>query len=150
MTDTDTIQLAEFDPAHAVVLSRTVSSAGLSAAVTSALARVRSLTTAARVLPVGPPFVRYVRWGEDAEIEVGVPLAQPEAVPGLRSTIVPGGPAATTWHEGSHEEITPVLAALEDWIAAHATPAGSPWASFGLADDSGPRTLVVWPVKALR
>ncbi|MGA7271176.1 MAG: hypothetical protein WB239_08900, partial [Acidimicrobiia bacterium] len=98
MSDPYEIEVIELTPTPAVVLPRTVQQSLLGDNIGRALGRIQAAVTAARVPVAGAPFVRYLSFGPEIEMEVGLPLAEPQSIPGLRAAILPGGPAASTWH----------------------------------------------------
>ncbi len=97
---------------------------------------------------VGPSFVRYLYFGPQIEMEVGLPLTEPQSTPSLRATILPEGQAASTWHVGSYEGLPAAFSAVRAWVSENATQAGHPWGASWIAHDADPaRTQVVWPIQ---
>lgn len=142
------VELIELEPAPVVVLPRRVPSRDLAEEIGKAIRRVETVVTAARVPVKGAPFVRYLEWSEDLEIEVGIPLAGSHAVPTLRASLLPGGTAITIWRIGEEAGPAGIFTELETWIDAHAEAAGAPWESYWTAPDAGPpRVQQVWPVR---
>lgn len=142
------VEILDLTPMPAVVLARSVDRASLGAEIGSGIRRVRNAVTAARVPTVGAPFVRYLSYGEEFDIEIGLPLDGPHAVPTLRATILPGGSAASLWHVGSYTGLPAVFGHLRRWVEKNATPAGCPWERYWTAHSTeSPRTQVVWPVR---
>jgi effector-binding domain-containing protein len=141
------IEVITLEPTSAVVLPRTVRRSALSDAIGPAVDRATSLVAAARAQPSGPPFVRYLAFGEDVEMEIGFPVESPQNIPALRSTMLPGGTAASTWHEGPYSGLPAAFAAVETWIDEQGATAGKPWEIYWTAHDADPaRTQIVWPV----
>jgi len=146
-----TFTTTHLSPVPAVVLSRHVSRSRLGEDVKSGILRVRAAVTAARVPTVGAPFIRYLTMGDEPEVEIGLPLEAPHAVPTLRATILPGGTAATTWHEGPYGEVLSILADMESWVDANNGSGGDPWVWHLTEPDAEPiRIQVVWPLHAGR
>lgn len=142
------IEVIELTPTPAVVLPRTIQQSKLGDGIGQALGRIRAAVTAARVPVAGAPFVRYLSFGPEIEMEVGLPLAQPHSIPGLRAAILPGGPAASTWHTGAYEGLAGAFAAVRAWVEANATSGGHPWESYWTPADAAPvRTQIVWPIQ---
>ena len=141
------IEMITLEPTSAVVLPRTVRRSALSDAIGPAVDRATSLVAAARVQPSGPPFVRYLTFGDEVEMEIGVPVESPQSIPALRSTMLPGGTAASTWHEGAHSGLPAAFSAVQHWIEEQGGAAGKPWEMYWTSHDADPaRTQVVWPV----
>ncbi len=149
MSDPYEIEVIELTPTPAVVLPRTVQQSLLGDNIGRALGRIQAAVTAARVPVAGAPFVRYLSFGPEIEMEVGLPLAEPQSIPGLRAAILPGGPAASTWHTGPYEGLAGAFTAVRTWIEANAASAGHPWESYWTPADADPaRTQIVWPIQA--
>lgn len=142
------VEVVAIEPTPAVALPRQETGSDLSASVPRAIRRVRQAVAAARVPTSGPPFVRYLSIADPLEVEIGLPVDQPQAVPGLRTTILPGGTAATVDHHGSIDLIPLLLAQLADWVDAAAESAGRPWQWHLTDPDQEPsRTRLVWPIR---
>lgn len=142
------IEVVELTPTPAVVLPRIVERHQLGDGIGQALNKVQAAVTTARVPVAGAPFVRYLSWRSEIEMEVGLPLFEPHSIPSLRAAILPGGPAASTWHVGSYEGLPAAFGAVRAWVTDNATGAGHPWESYWTAHDADPpRTQVVWPIQ---
>jgi effector-binding domain-containing protein len=143
-------------------IRRTVELARLSEAQSENLREVWSSIDRRGVKPAGPPFVRYHTFGEtETDLEVGIPVA--EAPPGAGQVAageLPGGPAVTTWHIGSHDGLGDAYARLDAWLKEHdREPDGAAWEVYtwidpGLEPDpsgwpapSEWRTQLVQPIK---
>jgi effector-binding domain-containing protein len=101
-----------------------------------------------RVDPVGPPFVRYHSFGErETDLEVGIPVAEPESgerriTPGE----LPGGAAITTWHFGSHDRLGDSYARLQAWLEEHGRKAdGAAWEVYWWIDPRREPDPAGWP-----
>ncbi len=109
----------------------------------------------------GAPYARYAEFGpERADVEVGVPLAEPP--PGLPplaaddeigATELPGGELATYLHVGPYPALGQAYQAIEAWFAESGrTPGGAPWESYVVGpdqvdqDEARFETLVCWPL----
>jgi effector-binding domain-containing protein len=55
------------------------------------------------VMPSGPPFVRYLKTGEELEVELGVPV--PTELSGIEQSTLPGGRVAVWRHVGPYSEL---------------------------------------------
>ena len=108
---------------------------------------------AARVAPVGPPFLIASPSQQGAmDIELGVPCAAPPGGGDLYAGTLPGGRAAVTTHRGPYDAIGPTYEALSNWIFANGhTPAAAPREVYlnGPDDVQSPDqylTELVWPI----
>lgn len=138
------IEIVTVEPTPAVVRATKARRDSLATTVRDGIQRVRRAVAAARVPTSGPPFVRYLTFGSRLDIEIGLPLDGPHAVPSLRTTILPGGDAATLWHGDG-------IDAFEDlrrWVTEHAVASGDPWEWYWTEPDAEERRVqIVWPVR---
>ena len=100
----------------------------------------------------GPPFARYLDFGQRVTAEVGFPfvggLARDDRV--YRADL-PGGATVTTTHVGPYETIGVAWDAARAWIDEHGlTLTGAPWETYltGPDDPGPPVTTVYWPIEA--
>lgn len=81
------------------------------------------------VAPSGPPFARYTFRDDGFGVEAGVPVGR--LVPGkgrIEPSTLPGGPVASTLHEGPYDSLGPAYDELTSWIRAQQhTPTGPHW-----------------------
>lgn len=139
--------MIDLQPSPAVVVARRVPAEALGDRIGRSIQQVRTSVSAAGVPSTGAPFVRYLSGGPDFSIEVGLPLDGPHSIPGLRTTLLPGGTAASLWHVGPYDGLREAFRRLEDWVDANAEPAGDPWEWYWTEHDADPpRTQIVWPV----
>jgi len=105
--------------------------------------------------PVGPPFARY-RPEPDGRfhVEAGFPVAAAiEAVDGVRSSRLPGGPVVVTLHKGAYDTVEPAYDVLACWVHEHdGELAGSAWEVYLTSPDAQPdpgsrRTEIVQPFR---
>jgi effector-binding domain-containing protein len=111
--------------------------------------------------PAGAPYARYAEFGpERADVEIGVPLAEPATrLPPLAadgeigSTELPGGEVATYLHVGPYPDLGQAYQAVEAWLAESGrTAGGAPWESYVVGpdqvdqDESRLETRVCWPL----
>lgn len=92
------IQVITVEPTPAVVWARRASLRSVQVTIEAGMRRVRRVVRAARVPTCGPPFVRFLSFRPRLDIEVGLPLHGPCAVPSHRPPILPGEEAAGLWH----------------------------------------------------
>jgi effector-binding domain-containing protein len=112
--------------------------------------------------PVGAPYARYFEFGpERADIEMGVPVAEPvtsqrplsDCRPGeVGASELPGGSAARMVHRGPYDQLSDAYGRLHDWIHGQGREDGlGPWESYvddpsKVADASALRTEIHWPL----
>ncbi|HEY7524730.1 MAG TPA: GyrI-like domain-containing protein [Candidatus Limnocylindrales bacterium] len=106
--------------------------------------------TASGATFAGPPFARYLRFGETVTAEVGFPYAG-ELVPTERvyRTLLPGGRAVKGVHVGPYETIATTWEATRTWLRDQGLVAtGTPWESYlSEPDATPPVTEVLFPVR---
>ncbi len=99
----------------------------------------------------GPPFARYLAFGERIEAEVGFPYIGTLATTvRVRDTTLPGGRAVLLTHVGAYEEIGRAWEHVNGWIHEHGlVQASAPWESY-LTEPGAPGmpvTQIVFPVR---
>lgn len=145
----DAIAIVDIEPVHAVVLPEPSVPDDLGETISRSITRVTSFLGASRVSPSGPPFVRYLEWEPQRRIEIGFPVATPEAVPGLRSTVLPGGETAHLLHVGPYDDLPAAFTRLREWVETNAEHRSAPWESYWTPHgDDSPRTEIFWPVRS--
>lgn len=100
------------------------------------------------IKPAGPPFVRYHTFGErETDMETGVPLAAPTDGAGqIVSGELPGGPAATIIHLGSHDRLGEAYGRLHGWIGQNGREAeGAGWEIYHWIDLDHSHESAPWP-----
>jgi effector-binding domain-containing protein len=152
MSYTVALQTLERQPVASIRL--TLPPDALDTTLGDLLLEVWDCLAAQQVTAAGPPFLRY-HHAEPAQldIEVGFPATAPVAPRGrVRPSVLPGGPAATTWHHGAPDTLRAAYEALAAWLAAHGYPVvGAPWERYWSdpllePDPRAWRTEVVWPL----
>lgn len=99
---------------------------------------------------VGPPFCRLDMAGEEFELEVGFPVAEPIPPSGrVVPSSLPGGEVATVLHTGPYDQVPPAYFAIEAWLGEHGlVSAGAPWEAYLDGPEvPEPRTIVSWPCR---
>lgn len=117
---------------------------------------VGRVATSQGARPMGPPFARFHAAARGRfRVEAGFPVDVVIRTEGkVQPSWLPGGPVATTIHEGPYEEMEPAYRALAAWVGSHGGElGGDPWENF-LSDpneDPDParwRTEIVQPYRA--
>ena len=117
-------ELRELSPQPAVTEVAVTDEAGLPGVVDSGFPRLFGRLAELGVEPAGPPYIRYLRTGEELELELGIPAAgQDSGLPGCR--------AAVLRHVGPFSGLRDACAALEAWVAEQGLePAGPFWETY--------------------
>jgi len=106
------------------------------------------------VEPTGAPFARYHEFGQNVDLEAGMPVANAILDEGdVRASQLPGGPAAIAVHAGPYEGLANTYDAIEAWMkSAGRTPDGGPWEVYLTDPSSEPEpakwlTQIIWPMR---
>jgi effector-binding domain-containing protein len=98
----------------------------------------------------GPPFARYLGFGERIEAEVGFPcVGELSPTERVHEATLPGGRAVMLTYVGSYDEIGEAWNGIGQWMAKHGfVPASAPWESYltGPDDPGLPVTQIVFPI----
>ena len=101
----------------------------------------------------GSPFARYHSFGDEIDLEAGMPVKSPITADGdVKPSQLPGGSVVLAVHAGPYESLGMTYDALEAWMTStHRTPSGPPWEIY-LTDPSNEPdpskwlTQVIWPI----
>lgn len=142
------VVLHQLEAQPLVSIRGTVPIAQLGAAMGERLKALTGYLRSHGVQPTGAPCVRYHSFGEtEADFELGIPVERAAAGEGeIVSGLLPGGPAATTWHLGAHDRLGEAYSRIQTWLQAQSRePSGPAWEVYSwidLASDGGPEH---WP-----
>ena len=107
------------------------------------------------IAPVGPPFARYTFHGITADVEAGLPVAEPVTGRGrVVPAVLPGGTVAVTTHYGPYEGLVAAYDAVAGWMKEHdRQPDGPHWEVYYTDPSAEPdparwRTDLVAPCRA--
>lgn len=126
----DDMELLHLLPQPTLSVRDTVRVAALGEAQDGMLRALAEVLTLRGARPAGPPFVRYHTFdGVEADLELGVPVAEPAQGEGrVASGELPGGSAVATWHLGAHDKLGDAYARLKAWGEAQGRePKGAAW-----------------------
>ncbi len=105
------------------------------------------------VKPSGPPFGRYHSYGEEVDLEAGMPVHKPIEPKGrVKASTLPESQVATAWHIGDFDKLEQSYHTLEKWIKSEGySPSKGPWEVYWTdprqePDQSNWRTEIIWPI----
>lgn len=146
-----TPEVVELEPRQAAVLHVVGEPAELPALLREAFEVTMERIAASGGQVAGPPFARYLAFGERVEAEVGFPyigaLAPTDRV---RDASLPGGRGVLLTYVGPYEEIGEAWNRIGRWIEEHGfAQASAPWESYltGPDDPGLPVTQIVFPIR---
>ena len=120
-------EIRELSPQPALTEVAVTDADGLPSVVDAAFPRLFGRLAELGAEPAGPPFIRYLRTGEELELELGIPVG-PDAG---RSEGLPGGRAAVLRHVGPFSGLRDACERLERWVAEQGEEAAGPfWESY--------------------
>ena len=150
------MELVRNSPKQTAVVHGRIRPEDLPAFLSGAFEAVSAVLGRQGIRVAGPPCALYR--GRPAgyfDVEAGFPVLGDVAPDGaVRPGTLPGGEAAEVVHTGPYDTLGETYRDLATWIAGHhRRPAELSWESYLTDPDdtahhpTGPRTLVVWPVR---
>lgn len=142
-------EIRELSPQPAVTEVSVTGEAGVAGVVDSGFPRLFGRLAELGVEPAGPPFIRYLRTGEELELELGIPVG-PDAG---QSSGLPGGRVAVLRDVGPFSGLRAACERLEAWIAERGDEVAGPlWETYVTDPRSEPDsskwiTDIVQPVR---
>lgn|SRR5512146_2905999 len=138
-----------------VVMTATLPVAGIGPWLARVYGTVAGFIMAQGAHPAGPPFARYRRLDDDRfAVEAGFPVSTAiDANGDVRSSELPGGPAAVTVHTGPYDQMAAAYEVLASWVTRHGGElAGDPWEVYFTDPASEPdpatwRTEIIQPYR---
>ena len=157
---TYSITRKELSPQPVLVVRCRVTRSEIAKTIGEVLPRIFAYAQQHGIALAGLPFTRYSEMSHGLmTMEPGMRIAAPAAAPaqaadesGVVMDALPGGPAATTLHQGPYDTLSEAYAAIERWIEAEGlTAGGAPWESYLTDPGEYPnpqdwKTEVVWPI----
>jgi effector-binding domain-containing protein len=117
--------------------------AEISATLAILLPEVMAHLNATGAKITGPPFSRYHAFGDEIDIEAGIPVARAIEEKGrVKNSELPGGKAVTAWHIGPYEKLSEAHQGLMGYVAEKQMKVkGGPWEIYwtdpGMVPDPG-------------
>ena len=141
-------------PKAVLYIRRRVAPDQLAATFAEVLPAVFGYAVQAGFEMTGPPFARYLEFGDTITVEAGCPVAEGATGSGeIEHGVIPGGRVAMTIHHGRYQKLGAAHEAVEHWIdATGRTADGGPWESYltdpGDAEDAKDlQTAVYRPIR---
>jgi effector-binding domain-containing protein len=119
--------------AQSAAIERAVTDAeGMGAAIDRAFGALFARLGKLEVTPADAPFVRYLKTGEELEIELGVPVKDGVMpLDGLDEASLPAGRVAVLRHTGPYEDLRAACRRLRGWVSEQGESASGPhWESY--------------------
>ena len=145
------VLLQHLEPQPVLSIRAIVPTEQLAAAMGERLQRLADYLGRHGLQPSGPPYVRYHAFSEaEADLELGIPLRQTVTGEGLIvSGLLPGGPAATTWHLSPHDQLGEAYGRLHAWLQSRGRESGGPaWEVYTWIDPAAYSGPEHWPEPA--
>lgn len=145
------IQVSERDEEFAAVVRGHATEGELPSFLGGAFGAVLEELGRQGIAVAGPPFARYRPVDDGFDVEAGFPAAGPVAAAGrVVPSALPGGPVATTVHQGGYAGLGQTYSEMEQWLPSHGyAVSGPPWESYLDGPDvAEPRTQLSFPCVA--
>ncbi|MFI6295995.1 MerR family transcriptional regulator [Nonomuraea sp. NPDC050790] len=151
-----TVNLETLPAQIVAVVRRHTDHAGIGAAVAESFGTLVGFLTQAGRHPAGAPFLMFpdvIDADNAGHIEVCIPIESPVAATSpVQVNRLAAVTAATTTHQGRHDEIAPAYHALTAWIAEHGHEIAGPPRETYLNDpavtaEADLLTQVAWPIR---
>ncbi|HEU4673391.1 MAG TPA: GyrI-like domain-containing protein [Candidatus Limnocylindrales bacterium] len=146
-----TPEIVQLAPRHAAVVRVAGASGELPALLGEAFGLTMAQVGASGGQVAGPPFARYLAFGERIEAEVGFPyVGTLQPTDRVHDAELPGGRAVMATYVGPYEGIGDAWEQVRGWLRAERlVEAGPPWESYltGPEEPGAPVTQIVFPVR---
>lgn len=123
-------EVKEVDVQHTMTIRVTVKRSELGDTFGIILPEVWAHLQKLGTTPVGPPFALYHSFSADSvDVEGGMPVATAtEGAGRVKSSQLPAGHVAATWHVGPYDSLAEAYTALDAWVEEQGREAaGAPW-----------------------
>ncbi len=146
-----TPEVVQLEPRSAAVVRIAGKASELPALLGEAFEVTMQQIAASGAQVAGPPFARYLGFGEQVEAEVGFPyIGTLIPTDRVRETSLPGGRAVLVTHVAPYDEIATAWERVTGWIGEQGLmQASPPWESYltGPGDPGAPVTQIVFPIR---
>ncbi|HEV7162541.1 MAG TPA: GyrI-like domain-containing protein [Solirubrobacteraceae bacterium] len=125
-------EIRELDPQPVAFKRASTDAAGMRETIDGAFGALFAQLGQLGVTPTDVPYIRYLKTGEELEIELGVPVAANGTSLGdLEQASLPGGRAAVLRYVGPYEDLQGECERLNDWVEQQGEGASGPhWESY--------------------
>ena len=148
---TRTPEVVELEPRQAAVTRVAGERSEIAALLRDAFELTMDQVASSGGQVAGPPFARYLAFGERIEAEVGFPyIGEITPTELVHEATLPGGRAVMLTYVGSYEGIGEVWNGIGQWMTKHGfVTASAPWESYltGPDDPGLPVTQIVFPIR---
>jgi len=147
------IRIETLEVRHVATIRLTCKHADLKQTLSTILPEAMGAVFGSGARVVGAPFVRYHNWGDDLDIEGGIPVAEPILPKGrVQPRTLPGGPALVTIHLGPYDRLGETHTRMQEYVEDNELQlAGAPWEEYltdpGMEPDPKKwKTKVIYPI----
>jgi effector-binding domain-containing protein len=124
------MEIRELDPQVVAIKRASTTASELGAVIDKTFPALFGELASRGVTPAGPPFVRYLKTGEEMDVELGVPIAA-DTTPAVKSTVLPGGPTAVYVYVGPYDGLCAAWGQFRDWVSRQGREQDGPfWESY--------------------
>ena len=134
-------EIRELQAQDAVVEVAVTDAEGFPAVVDGGFPRLFGRLAELGVAPAGAPFIRYLRMGEQFELELGIPVPAGSAAADGR---LPAGRVAVLRHVGPFSGLREAGEALKRWVAEQGEEAAGPFWEAYVTDPSSEPDSSKW------
>ena len=125
------MEIRDIEPQVAAVKRVTTTAADLAGVIDKMFPGLFGELASKGVEPVGPPFVRYLKTGDDMEVELGIPIPHDTSPGAVKSVALPGGPTAVYVYIGPYDGLPAAWAQFGQWVQRQGREQDSPfWESY--------------------
>jgi effector-binding domain-containing protein len=109
------MEIRELEPQVVAIKTATTDPAGLAGVIDKTFPALFGELASRGVEPIGAPIVRYLKTGEEMEVELGVPIPS-DTTPAVKSTMLPGGPTAVYVYIGAYDGLPAAWEQFGQWV----------------------------------
>lgn len=125
------MEIRELEPQVAAVKRVSTTAADLGGVIDKTFPSLFGELVSKDVEIVGPPFVRYLKTGDELEIELGIPIAHDTSPGATKSVTLPAGPAAVYVYIGAYDGLPAAWKQFGEWVQRQGREQDGPfWESY--------------------
>jgi effector-binding domain-containing protein len=134
-------EIRELPAQPAAVEVSVTDAAGSTAVIDRGFPRLFGRLAELGVAPAGPPYIRYLRMGEELELELGIPVPDGSAA---ADGALPAGRVAVLRHIGHFSGLREAGEGLERWVAEQGEEVAGPFWEAYVTDPSSEPDSSKW------